>query len=123
MSAEITHQIPKDHWFKYLEEVSREYQGWAVTVEVLLGKGGDQRVIDGLPLQGLSFEIRGSQKGDILVETGDEVTDYDVHEVHHPLTVRDTDSEPGEEMDIEIETEEGPKHLVSIRRRPALPPA
>ena len=96
------------------------YSGWATTVEVLAT--GDHPRIDGLPLQGLSFEAKGgSQAGDILVEAGDKGTAYETHLIHRPKVVRAADTRPGEETDIEIESEEGYTTIVHIRRRPELP--
>ena len=62
----------------YFEEVSKEYQGWATTIEALEGELGDQPVADGPPLQGISFETKGSAAGDILIEVGDVGTPYEV---------------------------------------------
>jgi hypothetical protein len=122
MSAAITQQIPKDEWQFYFEALAKQYQGWSVTVEVLAGRLGDQRAVDGLPLQGISFEVGGSQKGDILVEAGDQGTAFETHLIHRPLLVRASDTQIGVEADLEVETEEGVTHLILIRRRLELPP-
>jgi hypothetical protein len=114
-------EIPKEQWQAYFNDVSKQHQGWAVTIEVLAGELGDQRHVDGLPLSGLSFDPAGSQAGDILVETGDAGTPFDTHLVHRPRAVRSAVLQPGAEMDIEIESEEGYQTIVHIRLRPELP--
>ena len=121
MNAEMTEEVPRKLWRKYFEDIERLYEDWAVTVQVLSKAYGDDYVIEGLPFQGISYEPpRSSQPDDILVEAGDQGTPYQTHLIHHPRSVMATMSEPGEEMDIEIEGEDKVKHLISLRRRLAL---
>lgn len=115
-------EISKDNWLAYFNDIGRQYQGWAVTVEVLAGELGDQRVIDGLPLQGVSYDPTGSQAGDILIEAGDAGTPFETHLIHRPRVVRATSTQPGAEFDLEIEDEEGITTLLLVRMRPELPP-
>jgi len=93
MSAAITQQIPKAQWREFFDTIGKQFQGWAVTVEVLAGPLGDQRAVDGLPLQGITHEVAGSQAGDILVETGDAGMPYDTHLIHRPRSVRASDTQ------------------------------
>jgi hypothetical protein len=118
-----TLEIPQDHWPEYFNSLSKLYQGWGVTIEVLAGELGDQPAANGPPLQGLSLETKGSECGDVLVEVGDAGTPYEVHHIDRPTRVRAADTQPGEEADIEIESEDGIVRLVRLRRRPELPPA
>ena len=124
MTRVPTVEIPRDQWLPYFNDLSKRYSGWGVTLEVL-GPGdlGDQPAAQGPPLQGLSYEKAGSEAGDILVEVGDAGFPYEVHHVDHPRRVLVTDSDPGAETDIQIESEEGVVTLVRLRRRPELPPA
>jgi hypothetical protein len=117
-----TQVIPKEMWTDYFNEVGRLYQGWAVTVELLAGAAGDQRFSDGLPFQGISYDPVGSQAGDILVETGDAGTAFETHLIHRPCIVRAAPLQPGLELDIEIEDDEGVTALIQLRQRPELPP-
>jgi hypothetical protein len=114
-------EIEKTKWTAYLTALSEEYHGWGVIIEVLAGELGDQHVMDGLPLQGLSYERAGSQAGDILVEAGDLGSPFETHLIHRPRVVRIAATQPGAEMDIEIEDEEGITTLVRLRPRPELP--
>ena len=122
MSA-TAQQIPKERWQAYFLAVASECQGWSTTVEVLQGELGDQRQIDGLPLQGISYESKGgSQAGDILVEAGDIGEPFDTHLIHRPRAVRAAITQPGQELDLEIEDSEGIVNIVRLRPRPELPP-
>ena len=59
-----TMEIPQDQWLNYFNDVSRLYQGWGVTIEVMSRDVGDQPAAQGPPLQGLSFEKAGSEAGE-----------------------------------------------------------
>ena len=117
-----TLELRRDQWAPFFNMVDKEYQGWAVTVEALLGKLGDQPEANGVPFQGISFETKGSRAGDILIEAGDIGTPYIVHDVPKPKIVRVSDTQPGAEMDIQVESEEGTVRIIRLRRRQELPP-
>jgi hypothetical protein len=121
MSTTNTYDISSDKWPALFNVLSRQYEGWAATIEVLQGELGDQQAADGLPLQGLSFERAGSQAGDILIEVGDAGTPFETHLIHRPRAVRVAVMRPGAEADIQFETDEGVTTLLRLRRRPELP--
>ena len=116
-----TQEIPKDKWQVYFPALAKQYAGWATSVEALHRELGDQRVMDGLPLQGISYETAGSQAGDILIEAGDAGTPFETHLVHRPTAVRIAVTQPGAEADVEIDSAEGYATLVRLRPRPQLP--
>jgi hypothetical protein len=118
-----TLEVPKQTWSAYFNDLSKQFAGWNVTIEVLAGKLGDQPAADGVPLQGISYESKGgSQAGDILVEMGDAGTPFETHLIHRPRAVRSAPSQPREETHIDIETEQGDTTIVRIRRHRELPP-
>src|SRR5436190_23339991 len=119
--AMITHEIPKNQWQTYFNDLGRLYAGWGVTIEVLERDLGDQPAEEGLPLQGISFETQGSDAGNILIEVGDVEPAFVTHHVDRPRSVRVVDAQPGAQTDIEIESEDGAITLVHLRPRPELP--
>lgn len=116
-------EIQKERWPDYFAELSKVYYGWGVTVEALDRELGDQPITDGLPLQGISFETKGSAAGDLLIEMGDAGTPYEVHRIDQPRAVSAADTQPGIETDVQIDSKDGTSTLVHLRRRPALPAA
>jgi len=122
MSTFVANKIEKDQWVSFFNDLGKQYQGWAVTIEVLNREFGDQRRVEQLPLQGVSYEPAGSQAGDILIETGDAGMPYETHLIRRPRVVQYAMTQPGAEVDLDIESEEGYTTLVRIRRRPQLPP-
>lgn len=117
-----TLEIQRDRWQAFFNEISKLYQGWAVTIEALAGEMGDQPVADGVPLQGISFETKGSAAGDLLIEVGDIGTPYEVHRINRPQNVRAADTQPGTETDIQVDSQDRTSTIIHIRRRPELPP-
>src|SRR5690349_5713276 len=101
--------IPQDHWQPYFTDFANQHAGWAVTIEVLDRELGDQPAARGIPLQGISYEYKGgSMAGDVLIEAGDAGTPFEVHRVHRPRRIaRIAATEPGNEEDIQIESEDG----------------
>src|SRR5688572_24267342 len=116
-----TQETPKEKWQAYFVTLAEQYAGWATTVEALHRELGDQRVIDGLPLQGISYDPAGSQAGDILIEAGDAGTPFETHLVHRPTAVRIAVTQPGAEADVEIASDEGYTTLIRLQPRPQLP--
>jgi hypothetical protein len=114
--------VPRYRWLPFFNALGRMYEGWAVSVEVLAKELGDQRVVAGLPLQGITFEKAGSQAGDILIEAGDAGTPFIIHRVGRPRVVRSSVTGPGTEADVEIESEDGITRIIRLCRRPELPP-
>lgn len=122
MNSTTSLEIPKARWREFFESLGKDYWGWAVTVEVLNVPLGDQPAVSGLPFQGISYEVAGSQAGDILIEAGDAGTPFETHLVHRPRVVRVAATQPGAEADLEIEDEDGFTTIIRLRPRPELPP-
>lgn len=116
-----TEDIPRERWPSVTENLSRLMGGWRVRIELIGRDIGDQPVLDGLPLQGLSFEPRGSDAGDILIEAGDE-PDFMIHQVDHPAVMRIAHMRPGKQLFIQFESGDGLTTLVCLERSRELPP-
>jgi urocanate hydratase len=70
--AENLKEIPRRDWIRFLDEFTREHDGWRVQVEVKDPEAGVQDVeARDLPLQGISADDRGSEH-DISIILGDE---------------------------------------------------
>ena len=90
-----TVEIPRREWQSYFDHLNKLYEGWAVTIEMLEGELGDQRFTDGLPLQAISLETKGSACGDILVEAGDAEPALNTHRVSRPARCAKWTADPG----------------------------
>jgi hypothetical protein len=117
-----TEEFRKEEWQAALEGLSERCKGWAATIEVMGESVGDQPVAENIPLQGLSYETKGSAAGHILVEAGDRPDTYMVHHVTRPRSVRVAFTRPGSEADVELVSDDGTTTLVTLRPRSELPP-
>ena len=69
----------------------------------------------------MHFETQGSEAGNILVAAGNAAAFF-THHIDHPNHVRVADVKPGEETDLQIESQDGTTTLIHVRRHPELPP-
>ena len=108
-----THTIPEDDWIGFADRFSREHDGWLATVQVLDGSGV-LLVAKDLPLQGISFDTKGSRPCSIEVSVGETPSDHVRHVVDLPLHFREAD-EPDGSIDLQIEAADGPQTLIHLR--------
>lgn len=116
-----THQIAREMWPAYLENLTRQYQGWQVSVEVISMEVGDQPMVENQQLWAISWDPRGPEAGGVLIETGNPEEGLNEHFARGPVAVREANTLPGYEADVQIETSDGAMTIVRIRRRPELP--
>ena len=117
----LTEEIPRDSWAAFFEGLAEHHTGWLATIEVMREELGDQLLIEGKPLQGISFEARGSESGDILIAAGDSPAARVLHHVDRPQKVLVADVKPGVQKAIEIESDDGTRTLISLRAAGDLP--
>jgi hypothetical protein len=61
-----TRTIPENDWLEFADRFSRDHVGWLATVQVLDGAGVLLLAKD-LPLQGISFDTKGSRPCSVAV--------------------------------------------------------
>lgn len=109
-----TYTIPENEWVEFANRFSRDHAGWLATVQVLDGRSGAQLVADGLPLQGISFDTKGTRPCSIEVSVGETPDAHVRHVVDMPLHIREAD-EPDGSVDVQIEPADGPQTLIHLR--------
>ena len=108
-----TRTIPENEWVEFADRFSRDHLGWLATVQVLDGSGVLLLAKD-LPLQGISFDTKGSRPCSIAVSVGDAATNHVRHVVDLPLHLREAD-EPDGSIDLQIEPANGSQTLIHLR--------
>jgi hypothetical protein len=108
-----TRAIPESEWIEFANRFSRDHAGWLATVQVLDGSGA-LLVAKDLPLQGISFDTKGSRPCSIEVSVGDTPSGHVRHVVDLPLHLREAD-EPDGSVDFQIESADGPQTLIHVR--------
>ena len=99
-----TQEIPYDNWVAFFDSFSLQHQGWLVTIEVLGADIGAQVESKGLPLQGITADLKGSGATSISIMVGEEPDDHLTHTIHAPAHVRIKRNEQGADEALEIES-------------------
>jgi hypothetical protein len=108
-----TKEIPRREWRQFLDEFTREHQGWQVVVEVDDPEAGSQVEAHDLPLQGIAAD-----EHDVAVIVGEEVNPALTHIIHgaRSLWVRETSR--GNVSTLEIQSTDGSKTRVRLTQVP-----
>jgi hypothetical protein len=109
-----TRTIVDSQWVEFADRFSRDHAGWLATVQVLDSRSGAQLVADGMPLQGISFDTKGTRPCSVEVSVGDTPSRHVRHVVDMPLYIREAE-EPDGSVDLQIEPADGPQTLVHLQ--------
>ena len=109
-----TRTIPEDQWLEYIDRFSRDHVGCAVTIEVLDMEMGPQHLAVDLPLEGISFDTKGTRPASIEISAGDRPDRHVSHVIDMPLNIQEVE-EPNGDIDVQIEPAAGPITLVRVR--------
>jgi hypothetical protein len=117
--ASTTHEIPREAWRSYFEELTNALGTVEATVEVVGRDLGDQFVAERALLTGISYD----HKDDVFViglDTPGGLPEDVEHLVYHPQRVMVTGLEDGSTV-IDVEDAEGHQTIVRYAEVPALP--
>ena len=112
-AAVTTQTIPEDRWIEFFERFSQEHSGWPVTLEVLDPTGGPEKLSSDLPLQGISFDTKGTRPSTIAISAGTP-SGHVTHVIDLPLKIQQAEDANGD-IDFKIEPARGPVTLVHMR--------
>jgi Family of unknown function (DUF5335) len=122
MATTTTREIPQAHWQKFFDDFSKQHEkGWFVLLEVEGKDLGDQLETDGLPFLGISYVSQGTGAGSIDIGFGNKPDKFGSHLVDQPRHVYVADTDGGAETDIQIDSADGTKTLVRLRRDKSFP--
>ena len=112
--AERTQIIPRDQWVRFLDDFTREHQGWRVRIEVTGGARSGVQAQD-VPLEGVSADLRGSEQG-ISITVGNEQEPGLTHFIPgaRRLVVRRTGA--GNDEALEIEAGDGSRTVLRLQQ-------
>jgi hypothetical protein len=108
-----TREIPREQWVRFFDDFSKNHEGWVVTLEVIGLDLGDQEEVNGLPLVGVSADVK-ARENKIEIIAGGEL-DADVTRfIDTPKRVWIKEARiPGDEA-LEVESEDGLKTLLNF---------
>ena len=108
-----TQTIPAEQWPDFFERFSRDHADWPTTIEVLDPSSGPQKVASDVPLQGISFDTKGTRSSSLQVSVGAPDGEYTRHVIDLPLNIRQVE-EPGGDIDLQVESAQGPTTLIRV---------
>jgi hypothetical protein len=112
-----TREIPREQWIRYFDDFSKSHEGWIATVEVIGADIGDQEEASGLPLVGISADVKARENRIDLMVGGKPGVDVERF-IDRPKHVWVKEPRiPGDEA-IEVESEDGIKTLLNFHRIP-----
>jgi hypothetical protein len=109
-----TRDIPEDQWIEFFDQFSRDHAGWPATIEVLDPQSGPQNVAANLPLEGISFDQKGTRACAVQISVGDAPNRHVNHVIDLPLHIRAAHENDGS-LDVQIEPAQGPTTLLHLR--------
>jgi hypothetical protein len=96
-----TREIPREQWKEFLDRFSRDHENKTVNVDFLGRSLGAQVEASGLPLEGVSYEDKGSGAGRIDILVGRDPDHHATHAIPNPRRLLVQDDPAGEALEIE----------------------
>jgi hypothetical protein len=112
-----TREIPRDQWVKFFDDFSRRYKGWIVTLEVIGSDIGDQEEANGLPLVGISADLKDRENRIVIIVGGQPDADVTCV-IENPKRVWLKEHRVVGDEAVDIESEGGNKTLLSFHHTP-----
>ena len=122
------HEVTREDWPGFFDELSRKRQGALVSVSEVDPSTEPVLEIKSLPLVGIAFDEKGSERNSIEIMAGTEPNDHVTHVIESPREVFHKtgrgilSSELNEEEIVEI-TASGHPPITYIRFLPGVIPA
>ena len=110
-----TKQIPKSEWPAFLDQFSRQHEGWLVKLEIFNPEFGAQVEETGLALEGLTDEWDEVKGNTIMITAGNEPDDHVTHSISHPTEVSLEQTDEGADAALSIKSADGTTALLSFR--------
>jgi hypothetical protein len=110
-----TKQIPKSEWPAFLDQFSRQHEGWLVKLEIFNPEFGAQVEETGLALEGLTDEWDEVSGNTIMIMAGNEPDDHITHSISHPTEVSLEQTDEGADAALSIKSADGTTALLSFR--------
>lgn len=104
-----TKEVSRDQWIRFFDDFGRQHEGWIVTLEVIGREVFDQEEVSGLPLVGISANVKPEER--VVIEAGGTPEANATRIVNPPKGVWLKKPEDT----IEIEAQDGTKKVVRFQ--------
>lgn len=112
-----TREIPREQWITFLNDFSKQHENWIITVEVIGSDIGDQEEVSGLPLVGISADLKAGENR-IEIIAGGRPDAHVTRIINNPSRVWHKQPKGVADEAIDVESDDGTKTLVSFKYVP-----
>jgi hypothetical protein len=112
-----TVEIPREAWFRRLNELTLTYEGWLVSVDVLGKELGAQPAIDNLPLLGVSAD-RIDHDGTITVSVARSASEHFTRIIEAVTRIYVVRTDDGADAALQIDSADGTRTILRFRAAP-----
>jgi hypothetical protein len=112
--------IPPSSWFESLESLTKQSEGYVVTIEVLAIDLGDEYEAEQVPFAYIEYDKHDDA---VNVAVGGRDGRYPVvlrHTIAHPQRVAISTASPGEQATVAVTADDGVQTLITFHSRLAL---
>ena len=121
--SSVPERIARDEWKVYFAHVTEKYRSWQTTIEVRRDDRASQLAAAVAPLELISTRWDGSNAGGaVVIDAIPPPPDVVRHRIERPRSVWVSDTRPGAESTIFIESDDGTTTLIVLRRPVEVPP-
>ena len=117
----LTREVAAQAWQAFFDEFSKSHPGTKATVQVIGQDLGAQEEARERLFVGISYEVKGSERGSISILLGTEPEDHAEHRIEHPTHVWLLMGDAGEGDAIAIEAADNTRTILEMQPLPALP--
>jgi hypothetical protein len=101
-----TQEIQQNQWTVFLDDFSRQHEGWLASVEVMAADIGAQLEVENLPLEGITVASKQSEPETIAISLGKTPEDHITHTIKDPTHLWLEQAAAGANAALEIESDE-----------------
>jgi hypothetical protein len=82
-----TQEIINSNWKEFFHDFSRFHKGWIASLDVFSKDFGAQRVVTGIPLEGVMIEAAGNGGHSLILIFGETPESHLTHTIHTPTRI------------------------------------
>jgi hypothetical protein len=115
-------EVPRDEWRNMLETITKDFQGYDATIEILSPEDGDQPEAEHLPLAFIEYDPKDDA---FIVGVGGLEPRFPVvlrHMIEHPQRIVAAPISPEVPWAVDVVDADGTQTIVTLHLRPELPP-
>jgi hypothetical protein len=107
-------EISREKWTQFFKDVSKKRFAWETKIKVSSDQTGHSVLSNGLYLNGITFEHRSDDSGEIEISVSKNKTQHQTHSIINPVKVLYSSEDKYHDSAIEIIENDGTKTTLRI---------